>query len=198
MTDYCGLGPKLEYLSALRFSRRLHADNTQGIFGEDTQLCYLDKIAHINHMKMAKPSPALPSLMSLNTTGIMVPVANFSNAPAIEVRCLRCENKEPPQGSSLWGYEKTQVKQIGFALPDTYSSAGFANAQVDIAVADVAEAAPDTHLAADVGGAVETAVANPVTSLDPRVAAVFGVVSGAGVDCVAAAVETGAEVVLPQ
>ena len=43
MTDYCGLGPKLEYLSALRFSRRLHADNTQGIFGEDTQLCYLDR-----------------------------------------------------------------------------------------------------------------------------------------------------------
>lgn len=43
MTDYCGLGPKLEYLSALRFSRRLHADNTQGIFGEDTQLCYLNR-----------------------------------------------------------------------------------------------------------------------------------------------------------
>lgn len=71
-------------------------------------------------------------------------------------------------------------------------------AQVDIAVADVAEAAPDTHVVADVGGAVETAVASPVTSLDPRVAAGFGFVSGAGVDCVAAAVETDAGVVLPQ
>ena len=209
MTDYCGLGPKLEYLSALRFSRRLHADNTQGIFGEDTQLCYLDKIAHINHMKMAKPSPALPSLMSLNTTGIMVPVVNFSNAPAIEVRCLRCENREPPQGSSLWGYEKTQVKQIGFALPDTYSAAGFVNAHEVVADVVGVGDAPDTHFAAGFGAVAVAAhdthvavgagaVANLATALDSCAAAGFGFVSGAGVDCVAAAAETGAEVVLPQ
>lgn len=199
MTDYCGLGPKLEYLSALRFSRRLHADNTQGIFGEDTQLCYLDKIAHINHMKMAKPSPALPSLMSLNTTRIMVPVVNFSNAPAIEVRCLRCENREPLQGSSLWGYEKTQVKQIGFALPDTYSAAGFVNAQE--VVADIVGDAPDTHFAAGFGAVAVAAhdthvavgagaVANLATALDSCAAAGFGFVSEVGV---AAAVEADTE-----
>lgn len=175
---------------------------------------------------MAGVSPVSPSLMNLMATGAIEPTDSFSKLPAMEFLCfsfkrkyacriaavrreiferipifspsLRYENRELPQGSSLWDYEKTQVKQIGFALPDTYSSAGFANAQVDIAVADVAEAAPDTHRAADVGGAVETAVANSVTSLDPRVAAVFGVVSGAGVDCVAAAVEAAEFVVLAQ